>query len=145
LNTFYKRAIPGGKNAHSLFKGIPENSSPFYIELFQMLMWNRDKYIERGHNIPNLSVLLTCWDKIDDKKILPEAFLEEGLPLFHSFITHHWRQNYKILGLSSTGKTLAENEPDEEYQIKGPNKFGYWVTPNGQKDPDLTKLLLFDH
>lgn len=144
LSNFYKRAISNGKTPHSLFKGIPENTSPFYIELFQMLLWNRGKFVEGDQGMPNLSVLLTFWDKLNDKHILPKTFLKEKLPLFQSYIEHHWKKNYKVLGLSSTGKTLSENEPDEEYQIKGPHQFGYWVSSDGQKDTDLTKLLLFD-
>jgi hypothetical protein len=43
-----------------------------------------------------------------------------------------------VYGLSSLGKTLRKDEPDDDYLNSGPEQFGYIVMPDGSRTPDLT-------
>lgn len=138
-------------------RGIPEQSvlesrkkseidltiSPtaFYIELLQMLLYVKGVSSYKNDCDIKLTVVLSCWDNIDgiSKESKPSEILEERLPLVKQFIDSIWAEdNVTFIGLSSTGKTLSNDNVDDEYIDKGPENFGYIVNPNGVKEPDLT-------
>jgi hypothetical protein len=88
-----------------------------------------------------LTVVLSCWDCIEgqvgDKS--PFTVLTEKLPAFTSFITSVWNEHsFQVIGLSSTEKTLSNNNPDMDFVKKGPESFGYIITKEGRKEKDLT-------
>jgi len=138
-------------------RGIPEQSvlesrkkneidltiSPtaFYIELLQMLLYVKGVSSYKNDCEVKLTVVLSCWDNIDgiSKESKPSEVLKDRLPLVKQFINSIWAEDtVTFIGLSSTGKTLSNDNIDEEYIDKGPENFGYIVNPNGVKEPDLT-------
>jgi hypothetical protein len=115
--------------------------SAFYMELIQMLLYTKRISTLKPITIPKLTVVLSCWDRIasDVGMNLPEQVLSEKIPAFYSYIKATWHESaINIIGLSSTEKTLSEKEVDMEYVKKGPEHFGYIITPDGNKERDLT-------
>jgi len=138
-------------------RGIPEQSvlesrknneinlaiSPtaFFIELLQMLLHVKGINSCKNNSDIKLTVVLSCWDNIDGitEESKPSKILEEKLPLVKQFIDSIWAQDkVTFMGLSSTGKTLSNENVDDEYIDKGPENFGYIVNSNGVKESDLT-------
>lgn len=124
-------------------KELPENSSAFYIELLQIFLYTKF-FKATSKDKPQLTVLLSCWDKLESKYgegILPSSILSETMPLFFAFISSNWKEDqYQIIGLSSLGKDLSKDKADKDYQIQGPEKFGYLVMPDGKREPDITQI-----
>jgi len=117
------------------------SSSAFYIELLQMLLYTKRVVTKQNDSIPNLTIVLSCWDLIERHvaKKTPKEILKEKLPATYSYIDSTWNTGeYSVIGLSSTGKTLSEKETDPEYVRKGPENFGYIITSEGKKQQDLT-------
>lgn len=142
-------------------RGVPEQSvlesrkkneidltvSPtaFYIELLQMLLYVKGVSSYKNNCDIKLTVILSCWDNINEMTIdsKPSEVLEEKLPLVKQFIDAIWTEDtVSVIGLSSTGKTLSNDNVDDEYIDKGPENFGYIVNPNGVKESDLTLSIL---
>ena len=88
---------------------------------------------------PKMLVLLSCWDELTDNGISPPALLKKRLPMLDSFLRANWQQDALLLyGLSALGKPLSPTEVDQGYQDRGPESFGYVVTPAGSQEKDLT-------
>jgi len=49
-----------------------------------------------------------------------------------------------VLGLSAQGQPLDEKRPAEEYLNNGPERMGWLVLPDGERDRDLTRLAALD-
>jgi hypothetical protein len=88
---------------------------------------------------PKMLVLLSCWDELGQNGTLPSALLEKRLPMLNSYLHANWHeQALLIYGLSALGKNLSPTEVDPDYQDRGPESFGYVVSPSGSQDQDLT-------
>lgn len=117
------------------------SSAAFFIELLQMLLYAKKTTTKQKTTSPNITVVLSCWDLIAEevKGKVPKDILQEKLPALYSYINTTWAEDaFKIIGLSSTGKTLSLTEPDTEFVKKGPEKFGYFIDQEGKKTEDLT-------
>jgi Double-GTPase 1 len=104
------------------------------LELLQML-----RHLKTGSGatgIPNLTILLSCWDEMA-AGATPEELFKSRLPMFSSFVTTCW-PGYKLYGLSALGRPLRKDVVDEEYVAQGPEAFGYVVTRDGARSADLT-------
>ena len=113
----------------------------YYVELLQMLLYAKGTGTTMRVNSPALTVLLSCWDEcvVEEGSKTPAELLNERMPLFAEFIDVNWEPDrLTVLGLSSLGKALKEEEPDEGYLDNGPENFGYVVLTNGMHSPDLT-------
>lgn len=130
-----------GKNSiGNEFSCLKDNSPVFYIELLQIFLFAK-RQSKASHNIPKLTILLSCWDELPTDGETPESILRKKMPLFYDYISSLWRHNLNIIGLSSTGKPLSVDKADNEYLINGPEKQGYIILEDGQKNSDLTLSL----
>lgn len=140
---FYKQINEEKTNNNPLtaIKEIQENSSAFYIELLQIFRYV--KKLSPESTKPNLSIVLSCWDKLPNKNNdTPRKKLIDTMPLLYNFIRSNWESNQlNIVGLSSLGKDLNTEEGDVDYQIEGPENFGYIIKPDGDKTDDITQIL----
>lgn len=117
------------------------------IELLQMLTYVRSMSspgVQPGSS--RLAVLLTCWDELGFEGTPPEA-LKARLPMFWAFLNSTWITP-TVMGLSALGRPLNPHTSDSDYSSQGPEQFGFVVTPEGERSPDLTwpiHLLLDEH
>jgi hypothetical protein len=87
-------------------------------------------------------VVLTCWDELANTKT-PKEELNKILPLLLNFIETNWIESQiNILGLSSLGFSLKEQENKIKYQEFGSENFGYMIKSDGVQDNDITQLIL---
>ncbi|WP_286802551.1 MULTISPECIES: hypothetical protein [Sphingobacterium] len=122
------------------------SNTAFYIELLQIFLYIKKVGIKQMISSPKLVVALSCWDKLSslDQEKLPEKVFEEKLPGLLSFIRETWKSDtFKIIGLSSVGKDLSNKKSDPEFIKKGPENFGYIITPEGRKEIDLTLTISY--
>lgn len=117
------------------------SDAAYFTELMQMLLYAKKTASLQRTNSPKLTVVLSCWDLLEayagDR--LPSELLQEKLPSFYSYLTQTWIDEYlDVIGLSSTEKSLSNKEADKDFVKKGPEKFGYIITPEGRKESDLT-------
>ena len=88
---------------------------------------------------PKLLVLLSCWDELGQNGALPSELLKRRLPMLNSYLQANWHEQALLLyGLSALGKNLSPTDVDVDYQDRGPESFGYVVSPSGSQDHDLT-------
>lgn len=88
---------------------------------------------------PKMMVLLSCWDELGSDGVIPSALLKKRLPMLNSYLRANWDERALLIyGLSALGKNLSPTEVDQEYQDRGPESFGYVVSPSGSQDHDLT-------
>ncbi|PRY35998.1 hypothetical protein CLV58_113129 [Spirosoma oryzae] len=125
------------------------SSSAFYTELLQILLYAQ-KIASNRTSQPRLVVSLSCWDLIEevDQKKIPLEVLKEKAPALYAFIESTWSQNYAVVGLSSTERTLSLTEVDLDFVKRGPEDFGFFISPQGELNKDLTvliKILLGKH
>jgi len=106
------------------------------VELMQILAYIRTTSAAQQPVPPRLVVLLTCWDEMESPR-QPDDELRLRLPLLADFLTCHW-DDALVLGLSSLGRALDKEEPDQEYIAQGSEQFGYVVLQDGNHSPDLT-------
>lgn len=128
-----KRAEKNGSMALS--------DTAFYTEFLQILLYAKKIGIKQKVANPKLTIVLSCWDllSVEDQERIPEDLLQDKLPGLFSFISGTWKKDaYKILGLSSIERTLSDKVSDKEFVKKGPENFGYLITPTGEKETDLT-------
>jgi hypothetical protein len=75
--------------------------------------------------------------------LTPANVLAERAPLLSSFVESNWAPSAReVYGLSSTGRALRSDHQDEEYIDRGPEEFGYVITPEGEVTDDLTLPLV---
>jgi hypothetical protein len=111
------------------------------IELLQILLHLRGVSTTAPVQRPVLGVLLSCFDEVQPRgQSLPPMEVFSGkLPLLAAFVESIWAPASRvILGLSSSGRPLLRDEPDEDFMLQGPERQGYVVLPEGQEDSDLT-------
>lgn len=111
-----------------------------YVELLQMFLFAARRPTNELIEAPRLAVVFSCWDELNGETSTPEELLAARLPLLDAFIRNTWQDGtWSVWGLSSLGRSLRNDEPDEDFRTHGPEKFGY-VLPPGEttQDPDLT-------
>jgi len=106
------------------------------VELLQMLLHIAGLGRETPLLSPTLTVLLSCWDEIG-LQAKPLDVMRAQLPMLTSFIEATWRSP-AILGLSALEKPLSQTDVDKEYAIRGPERFGFVVLPDGSRSNDIT-------
>ena len=118
---------------------VKTSDAAFFIELLQILIYIKGVSTLNRIDKPNLTVLLSCWDVMNQpKNTIPSKLLKERLPMLFDFLKNNWKESsLSILGLSSTEKTLTD-EPDDEYIDQTPIKFGYIINKAGKRENDLT-------
>ena len=142
LEDIINRGIPSAEEVQKRQAQAPPvriSDAAHFVELLQMLLYIKGIPSLNKINKPNLAIVLSCWDvlKLPDNT-LPSEILKERLPLLYHFANNTWSEDsLKIIGLSSTEKSLTD-EPDEEYIDLTPINFGYFVNSNGKKNGDLT-------
>lgn len=117
-------------------KLIQPSDQALMIELLQILLYLRGNGVGETTNLPQLCLLLSCWDELGQAE-RPQAILNRQLPMLSDFIMSNWKSPI-ILGLSALERPLDKTVPDEEYITRGPEQFGYVVLPDGTTTPDLT-------
>lgn len=113
----------------------------FYVDLLQILMQVKGVSTHKHVDTPRLTIVLSCWDLLQDteKKLLPDEVLKLRMPMLHSYLLNTWTGfSFNVIGLSSTGRTLSAEIGDKEYIKKGPEAFGFLITPEGKEEADLT-------
>jgi hypothetical protein len=133
LDTIEKR----NTNAEPMIMSV----NGFFIELLQMLLFSKRVATQQKIKSPKLTVVLSCYDCIENEVVgkLPVDILKEKLPALYNYIEATWHDvAFNVIGLSATGKTLSDKEVDMEYVKKGPEHFGYIITPEGEREEDLT-------
>jgi Double-GTPase 1 len=126
----------GEAGEESADKLIQPSDQARMIELLQILLYLRGNGVGDAVNIPQLCLLLSCWDELGQPEP-PQAMLRRQLPMLSDFITSNWESPI-VLGLSALERPLDKIVPDEEYITRGPEQFGYIVLPDGTTTPDLT-------
>lgn len=111
-----------------------------YVELLQMFLFAAGQSTHELVECPRLAVVFSCWDELKGEQGTPEQLLAERLPLLNEFIRNTWQDGaWSAWGLSSLGRALNDNEPDEDYRTLGPENFGYVLRPGETtQDRDLT-------
>jgi len=115
------------------------------IELLQLLLFARRADILERLSKPAIGIVLSCWDELGvagtDRR--PDDVLRDKLPLLADFLESNWASDARFtFGLSSTERPLSRSDPDEEFVLRGPEKFGFVVTPSGERDPDISLPLV---
>lgn len=110
-----------------------------YIELLQMLIFAAGKSTFHSASTPRLAIVLSCWDELGTATS-PEQIFANRLPMLNAFIRSNWQElAWSVWGLSSLGRSLSQETPDEEYASQGPEYFGYVVSPQStEQNSDLT-------
>jgi len=142
LEDIINRGIPSAEEIQKRQSQTPPvkiSDSAHFVELLQMLLYIKGISSLNKINKPNLVIVLSCWDILNlPENTLPAEILKARLPLLYYFTKNSWSENsFKIIGLSSTEKTLTD-EPDEEYIDRTPINFGYYINSKGEKMEDLT-------
>lgn len=111
-----------------------------YVELLQMFLFAAGQSTYHPVDAPRLAVVLSCWDELTGEQGTPEQLLAERLPLLDAFIRSTWRDGaWSVWGLSSLGRALRNDEPDDEFVTQGPENFGYVLHPGEtSQERDLT-------
>jgi len=110
-----------------------------YVELLQMLIFAAGQSTFHEASTPRLAIVLSCWDELDTAST-PEQIFADRLPMLDAFIRSNWQESaWSVWGLSSLGRALSQNTPDEEYASRGPEHFGYVVSPQStEQNSDLS-------
>lgn len=112
------------------------------VELLQILSHARSQAGFPDDQPQWVTVALSCWDELGlDAGERPGSIASERLALLDSYCRAMWGPRYRVVGLSSQGRSLTENEPADEFIDYGPQRMGWLVNEDGTQDPDLTMLL----
>jgi len=116
----------------------------YYIELLQMLLYIKKLGTLNVIKDVKLTIVLSCWDKLKKKKIVPADLLQEKLPLLLNFISTIWdKSSITILGLSALQQDLDTKTVNEDFMDKGPENNGYVIQENGKKTTNLTEVISY--
>jgi hypothetical protein len=111
------------------------------VELLQMLLFLRNSAQTQSSSPPRLAVAVSCYDTLPERETFknPAEALLAVAPLVSAFVASNWHPNeHFIVGLSSIGKSLDKEKPDEQFIDMSPAANGWIVTPSGTQIPDLT-------
>jgi len=116
----------------------------YYIELLQMLLYIKKLGTLNVIKDVKLTIVLSCWDKLKKKKIIPIDLMQEKLPLLLNFITTIWdKSSINIIGLSALQHDLDKETVNETFMDKGPENNGYVILENGKKTTNLTEVISY--
>lgn len=118
-------------------------SAATFVELLQALLNFSGRGVATKLRSPVLAIILSCWDEVQKTEISetsePIEFLRQKLPMLAEFVTANWEEDRLLIyGLSALEKPLHDKVSDEEYLDRGPESFGYVITPTGELEKDLT-------
>lgn len=110
-----------------------------YVELLQMLLFASARSSFAPASRPRLAVVMSCWDELEESRSAAEVFATR-LPMLGAFIRSTWEQEaWSVWALSSLGRSLSQDERDEEFAAMGPEHFGYVIPPgSSEQGDDLT-------
>jgi hypothetical protein len=111
------------------------------VELLQMLLFVRGADPANAADLPNITIVLTCWDELPGThgNELPAKQLESALPLLSHYVSSIWPLGQRsVVGLSALERELNRESPDEGFQTQGPESFGYVVLEDGSRSSDLS-------
>ena len=114
------------------------------VELLQILRHERQRHKPSASEMPDLTIVLSCWDEITDKPdgVAPVSILHERVPLMHSYAEANWEPAHlSVVGLSAQGLSLDESNPNARFIDLGPESMGILVRQDGMVTGDLTELL----
>lgn len=119
------------------------DANAYWVELLQILLHIAGVSTVSRCKQPNLAVLLSCYDdEVETDDLLPHEVLAKRLPLVAAFINSLWTPNaVSIWGLAALGCTLEPNSENESFINEGAEYQGWIITPEGQKDTDLSRPL----
>ena len=132
-NQFKASGQPAGAEQSDVFE-ISDQSRA--IELLQILLYFSKANLDQPLKQPRLTILLSCWDELETTE-LPEQLLASRLPMLWSFLSSNWMYP-EVYGLSALGRPLSIDSPDEDYEMQGPEEFGYVILPDGSRNKDIT-------
>jgi hypothetical protein len=113
-----------------------------WVELLQILLHVAGVSTVSHREQPRLAVLLSCYDELAVDDLPPNQVLAKYLPLVSAFIDSIWKPSAAtIWGLSALGCLLERNSDNENFINQGPEYQGWVVSPEGQKDTDLSRPL----
>jgi hypothetical protein len=114
------------------------------VELLQILLYARGRRRLTGLTAPLLTIVLSCWDELGlPEGADPNDVLGAQLPMVGVFCGSIWAPSaVRVVGLSAQGQELGDDVPAENYLDNGPQAMGWLVLPGGDRDPDLTKLIV---
>lgn len=122
-------------------KPRPWSKQAWYTELLQLFVFVRSAGILSPLRVPRLAVVLSCWDELPPPEVdhEPAEVLFGRAPLLSQFLNAQWEEEaVEFFGLSSLGRPLDRDQPDDEFREVGPESFGYAVAPDGSRDSGLT-------
>ena len=142
-------ALPGLPAREETEPQIPEQPRELpmdirLVELLQILRHERRRHMSSGSAMPDLTIVLSCWDEITDRStgVAPTKILAKRMPLLHSYAETNWQQGaFRIVGLSAQGCPLDDGNPDPQFIDCGPESMGYLVREDGSETADLSELL----
>lgn len=142
IEDIINRGIPNPEELQKRKEQIPLvkiSDAAHFVELLQTLIYIKGLSVQNKIEKPNLTIVISCWDLLGlEGNTLPSKVLEERLTLLYDFVTNNWKLNsLRILGLSSTEKTLTD-DPDDDFIDQTPVKFGYIINSKGELEKDLT-------
>ena len=110
-----------------------------YVELLQMMIFTARQSTFQAIDRPRLAVVLSCWDELD-RPSTPEKEFADRMRLLDAFVRSTWEDGaWSLWGLSSLGRELNADNPDQEYATRGPEHFGYVIPPGStERLSDLT-------
>lgn len=112
----------------------------FLVDLLQLLQHGRTQ-VEVANNL-RVTVVLSCWDELDyPDDTGPSQVAASQLALLDSYCTTTFGSRYRVVGLSAQGRALTDADPAVEFIDEGPGAMGWLVCEDGERDPDLTKLI----
>lgn len=116
------------------------------IELLQILLYTKRVGTLSPIRVPQLTILLSCWDEVGKPEggEPPALVLKEHLPMVYSFLANNWAsKSFAIFGLSALERELNDKQSDSGYVDRGPASFGYVIKPDGVRTDDLTLPIRF--
>jgi hypothetical protein len=113
------------------------------VELLQALLYAGQISSNVPVLSPALTLVLSCYDEaaspVDGVWEDPAAVLRRKLPLLSQFVESNWQPGkLQVIGLSALGKSLSEDESDEEFLDNGPETQGWCICKGGARTTDLT-------
>lgn len=132
------------KSRNESVEDLSLSAEAFYVELLQMLLYLKNISTLYKVNYLKLTVVLSCWDRIDGvtEESKPSDLFSKRLPLLKNYIDSTWEtDSISYIGLSSTERTLCNENEDEDFLDRGPENIGYIIDSKGIKNQDLTLLI----
>ena len=114
------------------------------VELLQILRHERQRVAAADAMLPDLTVVLSCWDEIPDlaECVTPRTILRQQIPLLDSYVISNWGDACsRVVGLSAQGRPLDTADPDPEFIDRGPEEMGYMIREDGSRTGDISELL----